>query len=209
MADETRAEAPTAEHEGGWISYEQFLEQSDEDTFAEWVDGRVVPMSPVSDAHQDVGGLLLSVLRAYVEERAIGVVRHDPFQMKVGPKSSRAPDILFLAKANLSRLTPHYLDGPADLVVEIIGPGSGRVDRGDKYYEYEEGGVREYWLLDPQRQQADFYQLDEGGVFRPVLPDDQGIYRSAVLDGLWLNVDWLWQKPLPPLTSVLKEWGLV
>jgi hypothetical protein len=35
------------------------------------------------------------------------------------------------------------------------------------------------------------------------------IYRSAVLDGLWLQVDWLWQDPLPPVLNVLREWGLV
>jgi hypothetical protein len=36
-----------------------------------------------------------------------------------------------------------------------------------------------------------------------------GIYHSAVLEGLWLNVEWLWQEPLPPLMNVLREWRLV
>ena len=36
-----------------------------------------------------------------------------------------------------------------------------------------------------------------------------GIFHSEVLAGLWIKVDWLWQEPLPPLMSVLKEWGLV
>ena len=42
-----------------------------------------------------------------------------------------------------------------------------------------------------------------------VSADAEGIYHSAVLEGLWLKEVWLWQDPLPPLMSVLREWGLV
>jgi Uma2 family endonuclease len=69
--------------------------------------------------------------------------------------------------------------------------------------------VREYWLLDYLRRQAEFYQLGSDGIYRLVPIDAEGIYRSAVLDGLWLKVGWLWQEPLPILLSVLKEWELV
>lgn len=43
-----------------------------------------------------------------------------------------------------------YLDGPADLVVGIVSPDSVGRDRGEKFYEYAQGGVPEYWLIDPQ-----------------------------------------------------------
>jgi Uma2 family endonuclease len=86
-------------------------------------------------------------------------------------------------------LQTNLLDGPADL--------------------YEQGGVREYWLIDPERRQAEFYQRDAEGIFRPVLPDADGMYRSAVLTDLHLRVEWLWQRPLLTPLSVLREWGLV
>jgi Uma2 family endonuclease len=94
-------------------------------------------------------------------------------------------------------------------VVEIVSPDSRGRDRGDKYYEYEQGGVREYWLIDPLRKQADFYQLGEDGLYRTVSADEAGVYRSRVMEGLWIKVDWLWQEPLPELLSVLKEWKLI
>ena len=192
------------------MTFEEFLDWAGEDTFAEWVDGKVVPMSPVSEEHQDVGGFLLALLRFFTEAQQSGVVRHEPYQMKIGPDSpSRAPDILFVAQENLSRLQPIYLEGPADLAVEIISPGSRGRDRGEKFYEYEQGGVREYWLIDPQRRQAEFYQRGPDGIYRLVLPDEEDLYHSAVLEGCWLRVDWLWQKPLPSILSVLQEWGLV
>ena len=63
------------------ISYEQFLELTDEDQHVEWVKGEVVAMSPVSNRHQDVAGFLLSLLRFYVEARQLGQVRSEPYQM--------------------------------------------------------------------------------------------------------------------------------
>ena len=130
--------------------------------------------------------------------------------MKTGPDlPGREPDILFIAREHLDRMRNSYLDGPADLVVEIISPDSRARDRGEKFYEYEQGGVREYWLLDPLRRQAEFYQRGPDGIFRLVPGGEDGTYRSAVLEGLWLKVEWLWQEPLPPLMSVLREWRLV
>ena len=65
----------------------------------------------------------------------------------------------------------------------------------DKFDEYEAGGVPEYWIIDnrSQRQRAQFYQLAPNGQYQPVMVGDDGIYRSAVLPGFWLRIDWLWQ----------------
>lgn len=188
------------------ITFEQFLERCDEDTFVEWVDGEMVQMSPVGLQHQQVAGFLLEVIRLYVRTKGLGVVLHDPFQMRL-PRSSRAPDVLFVSNENLSRLTEHYLEGAADLVVEVISPESRVRDRGEKFYEYESAGVQEYWLVDPERRQVEFYQLDERGVYRTVLPDAEGVYRSKVLEGFWLQVEWLWERPAPLL--LLQTWGLL
>ena len=192
------------------MTYEEFLNWADEDTYAEWVDGEVVWMSPVSREHARLTGFLLALIRHFVEAHQAGEVFSDPFQMKTGPDlPGRAPDILFVATENLPRVKQNYLEGPGDLVVEIISPESVTRDRQDKFGEYERGGVRQYWLLDPIRRQADFYERgeDDGYRARPIGQD--GVYHSAVLEGLWLRVDWLWQRPLPPLLGVLREWGLV
>jgi Uma2 family endonuclease len=194
----------------GKMTYEEFLAWADEDTRAEWVDGEVVLLSPSSNRHQMLAGFLTALLRTFSETHQLGTVLSAPFQMKTGPDlPGREPDILFIAREHLDRLKNVYLDGPADLVVEIISPDSRGRDRGEKFYEYEQGGVREYWLLDYLRRQAEFYQRGADGIFRLVPVGEDDIYRSAVLEGLWLKVDWLWQEPLPPLLTVLREWQLV
>ncbi len=189
----------------GKISYEQFLEWLDEDTWAEWVDGEVRLVSPVGGEHQDVALFLLRLISEFVEARGLGVVRYEPFQMKTGEMlPGRSPDILFVASEHLHRLRETYLDGPADLVVEVVSEESRARDRGDKFVEYEHGGVREYWVVDPIRKQAEFYVLQEG-TYYPVLFGSTGVYRSTVLPGFWLRVEWLWQRP--PVRKVVQEWG--
>ncbi len=187
-------------------TYEEFLDWPGENQHLEWVGGEVIAMSPISAEHQEIGAFLLASLRAFVEERNLGRVLHDPFQMKIGAVG-RAPDILFVAKSNLSRLTKNYLDGPADLVIEIISPGSRAVDSLDKLREYEAGGVPEYWLIDPERLRVVFYQMQETGAYREVAVGGDGIYHSAEIDGLWLREAWLWQPP--KLMDVLREWKLI
>ncbi|MGI4787738.1 MAG: Uma2 family endonuclease [Janthinobacterium lividum] len=192
------------------ISYEEFLEQTYESQHVEWVDGEVIEMSPISDRHEDVSGFLKPLLRLFVEAHHLGIIRGEPFQMKPALSlPGRAPDFFFIATAHLDRLRNTYLEGPADLVVEIISPESRSRDRGDKFFEYEAAGIPEYWLIDPMRQQAEFYQLGADGIYRPTPFDSQGRYHSAALPGLWLQVSWLWEVPLPPLLSVLKAWGLI
>jgi Uma2 family endonuclease len=180
------------------MSFEEFLAWAKDDLRAEWVEGKVFLMSPPSSRHQDIVIFLSSFLHFYVFLRKLGRVMHAPFLMRLHqPPSGREPDILFIAQANVNRITAQYLDGPADLAVEVISPESISRDRGEKFYEYEMAGVREYWLIDPQRQQAEFYQLDEQGRYKLVLGGDAGEYVSLVIPGLTIDVGWLWQDPLP------------
>jgi Uma2 family endonuclease len=202
-------EAPVEAKPPMKMTYEEFLAWADEDTRAEWVNGEVVFMGQVSKLHQIVGGFLINIISFFVEAHQLGQVFYESFQMKTGDNlPGRLPDIIFVANENLSRVGDQGLQGPGDLVVEIISPESRARDRGDKFYEYEQGGVREYWLLDPLRKRAEFYQLGKDGLYVLIPADSAGIYHSAVLKGLWLKVDWLWQEP-PPLFEVLRQWKLI
>jgi len=187
------------------MSWEEFLAWLDEDIWAEWVDGEVLLMSPASNLHQDLVGFLSALMRIWAEAFNLGVVRTEPFLVKLPePLPARAPDIIFVAKENLHKLTTNYFDGAPDIVVEIISPDSRVRDRGEKFYEYEQAGVKEYWLIDPDRKQCEFYRRGEDGIFRLVPTDEEGVFRSEVLKGFWLKVEWLWQEPLPSLMSVLR-----
>lgn len=190
------------------ISYEEFLRVYD-GSHVEWVDGEMIQMAPVSAQHQLVAFFLSALFQHYVEDKNAGAILGAPFQMKTGPDlAGREPDILFVAEAHRDRIRTAYLAGPADLAVEIVSPDSLARDRGEKFAEYQQGGVREYWIIDPIRRVAEFHQLD-GDVYRPGQLDSQGRYHSSVLPGLWVEPDWFWQEPLPKLQTVLKLWNLI
>ncbi|HLJ81947.1 MAG TPA: Uma2 family endonuclease [Ktedonobacterales bacterium] len=186
------------------MSYEEFLDWADEDTLAEWVDGKVIMTSPASVRHQLVAKLLQELVTTFANVHTLGLVIPPPFQMKLAT-SGREPDLLFITTEHHDRLKKARLEGPADLVVEVISPESFSRDRGEKYSEYEAGGVPEYWLIDPDREVAEFYQLDARGRYQLVAADAGDIYRSRVLPSFWLRVGWLWQDPLPEMEQALLE----
>ncbi len=191
-------EAPTK------LTYDEFLDWLDEDTLAEWVDGAIVMTSPASLRHQAIASFLNETLGAYVRLHALGRVVSAPFQMKVG-QSGREPDVLFVANAHLDRFQPTFLDGPADLVVEVVSPESAGRDRGDKFYEYEAAGIPEYWLIDPRTERAEFYQLNARGAYQLIAPDADGVYRSSTIPDFWLREAWLWQDPTPAVEDALLD----
>jgi len=186
------------------MTYEEFLAWADEDTLAEWVDGEVVMTSPASKPHQDIAGFLFEVMRRYCQARNLGEVLQPPFQMKLA-SSGREPDLLFVAREHLDRFRQTYLDGPADLAVEITSPESLKRDRGEKFFEYEQAGIPEYWLIDPDARRAEFYTLDAEGRYDLVLRGATGTFHSTVLSGFWLKVEWLWSSPLPSPLRIVAE----
>ena len=189
----------------GPVSFEEFHDWLDGNVRAEWVDGEIILMSPSNDEHQFVLSFLHRLIGGFVEEHRLGWVFLPPFLMRLVTRpSGREPDLMFLAAEHGDRNRRTYIDGPADLVVEIVSPDSDARDHGEKLVEYEGGGVPEYWLLDLLRRQATFYRLGEDGRYRPG-PVDDGWYASAVLAGFRLRVDWLWQRPLPTLADVTRQ----
>ena len=187
------------------MDYEAFLDWLDEDTHAEWVDGQVILMSPASREHQTVAGFLFKALSEFASEREAGEVFHAPFQMKIPVRpSGREPDVLFVAKDRCHLIRDTYLDGPADLVVEVISKESRGRDTLDKREEYEQSGVREYWLVDPERRELT--ALRRIGTQFVEERTGRGRFESAVLPGLWLEADWLWSQPPPSLQFVLRAW---
>jgi len=190
------------------MTYEDYLDRFGEDGIIEWANGEALIHMPPSTRHQNVGDFVLAVLRQYVEFLRLGQVLSAPFEMKLGEgKASREPDILFLARENLDRLTDQRLIGPADLAVEVVSPSTAAHDRATKFEEYQEAGVREYWLIDPRpgKDRVDFWVLGGDGCYRPVPLDENGIYRSTVVPGFWLDAGWLREPKLPEVLFTLAK----
>jgi Uma2 family endonuclease len=165
------------------MSLEQFLAWADEDTHAEWVSGRVIPKMPASVRHQEYNGFLHLLMGSWVSFHQVGRVFHPPLVVRLtmpdGKQILREPDLIVVLNEHLDRLTEQYLDGAPDLVVEIVSAGRRATDRGEKFDEYEAAGVPEYWVIDPERKQAEFAQLNPQGVYQLVYSGSEGVYYQS------------------------------
>ncbi len=190
------------------MSWEQFLSAPEfYGRPLEWVAGEVIEKVSTSREHADVTGFLLLLLRFVARKLGLGQVYSEQYLMRLEDQQrGRMPDILFVSNANASRVQSSHLAGPADLAVEVVSPGSEIVDRGNKYDEYESGGVREYWLIDPRRREAFFYVRGQDGLFHAA-PLENGVFQSVVLPPVRLRVQWLWDLPIED--DVLREWNLI
>ncbi len=188
------------------LTYEEFRAAYPDDVRAEWVEGEVILLMPPSRRHQAVSFLLSTLIGIYVSVKELGEMYAAPFEMKIRDgRSYREPDILVVLTENLNRMTEQRLDGPADLIVEIVSPESIARDRRDKLADYAAGGVREYWVVDPREglEAVLCWQLSEEGYFQEFLPEDNGLIYSNVVPGLTINPAWLRKETLPsPLTAL-------
>ncbi len=191
------------------MTFEEFLVLDDERTMSEWVDGQVRFMSPTARKHQELLTFFIQVLGLYVTMRDVGVVIPAPFVMKIEEgRRARAPDVLFVSRERMHLIQRTYLDGPADLAIEIISPESIERDRREKFGEYERAGVKEYWLIDPDGERAEFYELGADGPYRAATMEPAGVYHSQVVPGFFVRVAWLWQTPVLTLAA-LRELRLI
>ncbi len=191
------------------VSFEEFLEMLDDENHAEWVNGEVIPKMPVSVKHQDSNANLYLMLANWVSHHQLGRVYHPPLQVRLslpdGKQVSREPDIVVILNERLPQLQKQYFDGASNLIVEVVSPPR-RVDRTEKFIEYEAAGVPEYWIIDPEREYAEFWQLDDTGAYRAAFTGSEGTYHSRELPGFWLRVEWIWQSP--PIQEILRAWGI-
>ncbi len=185
------------------VSFEAYLAHYAAD-FYELENENVIKMSPIHEDHDLISRYFGTLFDAYFEVKPIGRVRQAPFVMKLEQRS-REPDVQIILHTNPNRLTPTYMDGAADIVIEIISPESGARDRGKKFDEYEKAGVKEYWLFDPIRRESLFYRLNDEGVYSRQDVDENGQYQTPLLPELRLHVATLWQKLLPGPSAIAQS----
>jgi Uma2 family endonuclease len=181
--------------------------EKQEDLRAEWVDGEVIIMSPASVEHEQLLIWLFNILHPFVEHHDLGVILGSQVTVRLASqKRRRIPDLMFVSKSRQDLIKQAHVEGPPDLIIEVVSPDSQTRDRRKKYREYEKGGVGEYWILDPLSQRMEAYTLEDGAFVE--LEPKKGVIHSVLLDGFYLRSAWLWRRPLPKVLTIQKELGI-
>lgn len=204
-ASQVQSETQTTDSKKQLVSLEDYLEHYAAHHY-EWVEGELIATSPASLKHNKLMKYLSTLLDAFFEFRPIGECMIEPFVLKLAafPNRRREPDLMIVLEANRENLTETAMEGPPDIVIEIVSPESVARDHGDKFAEYETGGVPEYWIIDPLREECRFYRLGEAGLYvrQEIDTDDQ--YRTPVMPDFALHVPTLWLDKLPAPGQIVK-----
>jgi Uma2 family endonuclease len=190
------------------MTEEEFVAWCDEDVKAEYVDGEVIVYTPVSRRHDDLTWFLGTLLKLFVEKNDLGSIHGPELQVRLRAGLRRVPDLFFIAKEHRDILQDAHVEGAPDLIAEVVSPDSEERDWREKYWEYEEAGVKEYWVIDPYSQTMAMYRLGEKGRYRRV-ELKEGLYRSEAIPGFWLRPEWLWREPLPNVLETARELGII
>jgi Uma2 family endonuclease len=187
----------------GDLTFDDFLAIVSESEKADLLDGVIFMASPESTDHNDLGLWLCTLMREFAEQLNVGKVYYSRVAFRITTKRGPEPDIAFVAKKNLHRVKKGFVAGPPDIAVEIVSPDSVERDYVTKRAIYEKAGVREYWIIDPDKRTATFLRRT-GGEFQEVKPEGN-IFESSVLGGFRFDVRWLWNQRRPSALRVLQD----
>jgi Uma2 family endonuclease len=186
------------------ISEAEYLDKYAEH-FCEWLNGNVIRIAPETFRHGETIGYLMFLLEAYFALKPIGQLIGWRFPTRLSSlRVCREPNLMVILNPRRAAPEDYMLDGAADICIEVVSESSVARDRGEKFVEYEQGGVREYWIFDYRRKEAILYRRNEEGVFARQSEDEEGNYRTPLLPGLVINVPTLWREKLPGLMSIAK-----
>lgn len=181
------AEIDLAPLQGLW-SVEQYLALTNSTNYLiEFTDGVIEVLPMPTRYHQAISLFLLLSLLPFVRSRN-GAVYYSPLRVQVRPGKFREPDLLLVLDENDRRAQDAYWLG-ADMVVEIVSPDNPERDTEDKVRDYAEGGIPEYWIVNPLDETITVLAL-QGDAYAA-----RGVFRrgerasSAILDGFEVSVD--------------------
>lgn len=147
-------------------------------------------MSPApSTIHQIVKGNLYFELRKFIANKKIGAIIDAPTDVILSETNIVQPDIFVIFKENAGIITDLNIKGAPDLVVEVASPSTGYYDLLAKKELYQKFGIREYWLVDPQKQRVEIYwNLDQEFQLH-LRRENKGTLESKILAGFEIELE--------------------
>ncbi|MFC3803809.1 Uma2 family endonuclease [Cohnella sp. GCM10012308] len=140
------------------VTYDIYAAMPDDGLRYEVLDGSLELMLPGPNTpHQILSFNLQSTLASSC--KAEYLILSAPLDVILSPTNVVQPDLIFIGLQRVEIVTKRGIEGPPDLVVEILSPGSRHRDRVRKQRIYERHGVPEYWILDPVAQTVEQHLL--------------------------------------------------
>ena len=159
----------------------------DEDVRAELYEGMLVLLAQPSVRHQYVLTELLAQLHAFLKGKPCSV-----YPAPLGVRLFENEDTIFepdiVVVCDKSKLDEKIYRGAPDLVVEVRSPTTARMDLKLKYRKYEQAGVREYWIVDPEANYIQAGLLHDGKYITRMYDEEDKTAPVGIFEGCIINL---------------------
>jgi Uma2 family endonuclease len=172
------------------LTYSDFVGFPEDGKRHEIIDGdHYVTPSPET-YHQSLSFRLGVQLYHQIEEPKRGRVFPAPMDVLLSQVDIVEPDTVVVLEGSRARITQKNIEGPPDLLVEILSPSTSERDRGLKKSLYERAGVPEYWVIDPRARRLEQYVL-EGGRYA-LAGSHEAAFDCRTIPGVRIDLSRVW-----------------
>jgi Uma2 family endonuclease len=158
----------------------------------EVLEGELVMYPAPSLNHQRVSRKLESILLDHIENNNLGEIFYAPVDVILSETNVAQPDLVFVSREKSSILAEKGISGSPDLMVEILSPGTSRLDRIAKFQMYCTHGVPWYWIVDPDSRSLEEYHLQGGGYVSGASVSGFETFHPGIFPGLEISLSSLW-----------------
>lgn len=170
----------------------EFIEALPDGERAELINGDIYFMAPPRVRHQRMVSILHAKIFNYIESRKGSCeVFPAPFAVYLNNDAYTyvEPDISVICDKN--KLDDKGCNGAPDWVIEIVSPNSKKMDYVIKLFKYKTSGVREYWIVDPEKDRITVYYFEDNFMEEYSFKDKVkvNIYDDFEIDFSQINID--------------------
>ena len=184
---------------------QQFYKDVTDEEKVEFINGKIIVHSPMKKEHNDVNGLLHTLLNVFVNKHKLGYVGIEKVMIAL-ERNDYEPDLCFFNKEKAKDFKVGQSLFPApDFVVEILSKGTKKNDKGIKFQDYQANGISEYLLIDPVKKIVELYRLNRSKEYELILKSGEGLLKSKVIKGLSIPIEAIFDEDenLTALTKIL------
>jgi Uma2 family endonuclease len=174
------------------LTYEDYCELPNDRNRYEILDGELSVTPAPRTKHQTVAGNLHRLLANYVVATQHRIIFIAPTDVILAPTTVVQPDLIFIGNDRRGVITERAIEGAPTLVIEILSPPTHRVDRQTKAQLYAKYEVPRYWLLDPDQQSLEAYELVRGQYQLVVKVQNADLFAPSLFLGLSIQLADLW-----------------
>lgn len=157
-----------------------FYEIVEENKKMEFINGEIYFHSPVKIEHNAATGFIYQLLNTFVLKNDLGFVGFEKILISL-TRNDYEPDVCYFEKTKAAKFKKGQMKFPApDFVAEVLSNSTAKHDRETKFQDYAAHGVREYWIVDPNKETIEQFVL-QNGEYELLLKTKDGTITSFVL----------------------------